>query len=129
MTRAKPPALTVSDWVWIHRLGRSHKLSSFWSAPWQTTAQLVPATFHLVDESRWHANHLRKVAPPSDSDQAAAIERRHADVDYDVPEARPETPATYPPELDAPAEPLQLGLCPAWAHQRPSYLKDYVTDF
>lgn len=72
------------------------------------------------------------MATSPDSDQASAVERRHVDAGWDIPEARPETrtetPATHLPEPDAPTEPLQLRLRRTWAHQRPSYLKDYVTD-
>lgn len=70
--QARLPALTVSDWVRIHRPGRSHKLSSFWSALRQITAKLGPATFRLANGTpdgiltalgRWH-RHLTLIRRP-----------------------------------------------------------------
>ena len=120
--RARAPALRVGDWVRIRRPNQSHKLLSFWFAPRQITAQLGSATLRFDDGSRWHASRLRKVAPPSDSDQAAAVGWHHADVDWGI-----EVPAVHPPEPEVAPEPLQPGPRPTRVHQRPSYLKDYVT--
>ena len=54
--RAKHPAFTILDWVRVRRPTRGHKLLSFWSAPFQVTEQLGPATFRLSDGTRWHAS-------------------------------------------------------------------------
>ena len=54
--RAKHPAFTILDWVRVRRPTRGHKLLSFWSAPFQVTEQLGPATFRLLDGTRWHAS-------------------------------------------------------------------------
>ncbi|XP_062373903.1 uncharacterized protein K02A2.6-like [Sardina pilchardus] len=127
--RARPPAIAARDWVRIRRPHRDNKLQSFWSDPVQVSQQLGPATFRLVDGTRWHASRLRKVQAPSGpglntapwSDLAAA-------------------PAL--PQLDAPAPPVQLeameatpDTCadhqprPARAHTRPAHLNDFATEY
>ena len=70
--RAKHPAFTILDWVRVRRPTRGHKLLSFWSAPFQVTEQLGPATFRLSDGTRWHARRLRKVATPTAADLEAS---------------------------------------------------------
>lgn len=65
-------------------------MSVFWSVPQQIIEQQGPADFRLADSSQWHTIHLRKVAPSSDCDQAAAIKLHNADIYWYVPEVQHE---------------------------------------
>ncbi|KAJ7991326.1 hypothetical protein DPEC_G00296160 [Dallia pectoralis] len=73
--KAKWPAIRVSDWVRARRPHRANKLSSFWSAPYQVSRQLGPASFQLTDGSRWHASCLRRVPSPFHHPHLAGVEQ------------------------------------------------------
>ena len=100
--RAKHPAFTILDWVRVRRPTRGHKLLSFWSAPFQVTEQLGPATFRLSDGTRWHARRLRKVATPTAADLEASR-------DPDPDSGGPVNPAARPVR----------------ARAKPGYLRNY----
>ena len=119
--RARPPALKLGDSVRIRRPNRSHKLLSFWSASRQITAQLGSATYRFADGSRWHTSRLRKVAPPFDFDQAAAVGWHHAEVDWgvEVPAAHPPEPAWTSSHWGPPEAILPQGLCDILVSAKP----------
>ena len=108
--RVKAPLIAASDWVRVRRPHRNNKMASFWSSPLQVARQLGPATYLLVDGSRWHSSRLRRVPAPA---------REVLDTPRSVP-----TPAQV---MDIPgsAQP-QAAPRPARARSRPARLQDYV---
>ena len=132
--RARPPAIAAQEWVRIRRPHRNHKLVSIWSELMQVRQQLGPATFRLVDGTRWHGSRLRMVlAPPApglSTAPATASSARQSDlsaawdslqIDAPLPPAQQGAPEPNP-ETSAPPEPR-----PVRAQDRQDFETEYHT--
>ncbi len=138
--RVKVPDIKATDWVRVRRPHRDNKLASYWSAPFQITHQLSPATFLLSNGTRWHASRLRKVPPPAHTTGITP---------QATPPAWQDTPAFHLTPQIAPAQapdmpinlPAEICACPSQTAQphplvsprpvrirsRPGHLQDFVS--
>ncbi|KAJ8006676.1 hypothetical protein DPEC_G00109700 [Dallia pectoralis] len=136
--KAKWPTIRVSNWDRARRPHRANKLSSFWSAPYQVSRQLGPASFQLNDGSRWHASCLRRVPSPFHHPHLAGVEQSNpgtekaphvpdpmaAPLAQAVPAAQDTAPASAPLQGPLVSEPR-----PVRVRTRPGHFEDFVATF